>query len=143
MGVNAGGEYVAEGTTGGLGYIADRIALGERIDGEEMLDIMHHDGKIGMYSTLYLGGGGALVQDAIAATQLGLEKAKISDAFGARARAAFHQSLVKSGQMSGMGNAVKTKALREAQTKLSDLLKQRQVDLTADMKAALERGGCL
>jgi len=141
MGVNAAGEYVAEGTTGGLGYIADRIALGERIDGEQMLDIMHHDGKIGMYSTLYLGGGGALVQDAIAATQLGLEKAKISDAFGARARAAFHQSLVKSGQMSGMGNAAKTKALREAQTKLSDLLKQRQVDLTADMKAALERGG--
>ena len=140
MGVNAAGEYVAEGTTGGLGYIADRIALGERIDGEQMLDIMHHDGKIGMYSTLYLGGGGALVQDAIAATQLGLEKAKISDAFGARARAAFHQSLVKSGQMSGMGNAAKTKALREAQTKLSDLLKQRQVDLTADMKAALERG---
>ena len=140
MGVNASGEYVAEGTTGGLGYIADRIALGERIDGEEMLDIMHHDGKIGMYSTLYLGGGGALVQDAIAATQYGLEKANLSQAYSAKARAAFHQALVKSGQISGMGNAAKAKALREAQAKLSSLLGKRQVDFTAEMKAALERG---
>lgn len=140
MGVNASGEYVAEGTTGGLGYIADRIALGERIDGEELLDVMHHDGKIGMYSTLYLGGGGALVQDAIAATEYGLEQANLSHRYNAKARAAFHQALVKSGQMSGMGNAMKAKQLREAQEELAKLLKKRQIDVTADMKAALERG---
>ena len=140
MGVNAVGEYSAESTTGGLGYIADRIALGERIDGEEMLDIMHHDGKIGVYSTFYLGGGGALVQDAIAATQYGLEKANLSHAYSAKARAAFHQALIKSDQISGMGNAVKAKALREAQAKLSSLLGKRQVEFTAEMKAALERG---
>ena len=140
MGVNAAGEYSAESTTGGLGYIADRIALGERIDGEEMLDIMHHDGKIGVYSTFYLGGGGALVQDAIAATQYGLEKANLSQAYSAKARAAFHQALVKSDQLSGMGNAVKAKALRDAQAKLSSLLGKRQVEFTAEMKAALERG---
>ena len=74
---------------------------------------MHHDGKIGMYSTPYLGGGGALYRT---------PSPPLSSDWR-RQRSLTHSELehelhsislfVKSGQMSGMGNAVKTKALRE------------------------------
>ena len=86
MGVNAAGEYSAESTTGGQGdcrsYSSWRAYRRRR-------DARHHAPRREDWRILHVlsGGGGALVQDAIAATQYGLEKANLSQAYSAKARA--------------------------------------------------------
>ena len=116
MGLNAGGEYIAEGATGLLQYIFERKALGEPIDWAEAMDIAHHDGRIGIYAGLFSGGGITSVQLAKA----GIESTLFEERFNAKAQMLARAQYIRSGAMDGVENQQDHEELKRDQKKLAD-----------------------
>ncbi len=116
MGLNAGGEYIAEGATGLLQYIFERKALGEPIDWAEAMDIAHHDGRIGIYAGLFSGGGVTSVQLAAA----GIQSTFFEERFNAKAQMLALSQYIRSGAMDGVENQQDHEQLRREQKKLAD-----------------------
>ena len=116
MGVNAAGEYVAEGTTGVLQYIMERRALDEPIDWSEATDIFMHDGRIGIYAGLTSGGAVSSVQLLSAATQATL----FEERFNEKAQMLALNHYIGSGGMSGVENQRQAEQLRKLNKSLSE-----------------------
>ena len=116
LGLNVGGEYIAEGGTGMMQYILDRIVLGEPIDWSEAFDIAHHDGKIGIYAGLISGGSISSLQIAAA----GIEAKMFEERFNARAQMLALAQYMRSGAMDGVESQQDHEELRKLQQKLAD-----------------------
>ena len=116
MGLNVGGEYIAEGGTGLLQYIFERKALGEPIDWAEAMDIAHHDGRIGMYAGLFSGGAITSLQLSVA----GIESTLFEERFNAKAQMLALAQYIRSGAMDGVENQQDHEQLRRDQQKLAD-----------------------
>lgn len=116
MGLNAGGEYIAEGGTGLLQYILDRQTLGEPIDWAEAMDIAHHDGKIGIYAGLLSGGGVTSVQLAAA----GIESTLFEERFNDKAVMLAGAQYMRSGAMEGVENQRDAEQIRSLNKSLRD-----------------------
>ena len=116
MGLNVGGEYIAEGATGMLQYIFERTALGEPIDWAEAMDIAHHDGRIGIYAGLFSGGGVTSVQLAAA----GIQSTFFEERFNAKAQMLARAQYIRSGAMDGVENQQDHEELKRDQKKLAD-----------------------
>ena len=116
MGLNAGGEYIAEGGTGLLQYILDRKTLGEPIDWAEAMDIAHHDGKIGIYAGLASGGGITSVQLAAA----GIESTLFEERFNDKAVMLAGAQYMRSGAMEGVENQRDADQIRSLNKSLRD-----------------------
>ena len=116
MSLNAGGEYIAEGGTGMMQYILDRVTLDEPIDWAEAMDIAHHDGKIGIYAGLFSGGGVTAVQLASA----GIESTLFEERFNDKALMLAGAQYIRSGAMEGVENQRQAEQLRSLNKSLSD-----------------------
>lgn len=134
-GVNSVGEYAAESTTGGIQYVLTQIARGEKIDGGEMLDVMAHDGKVGMYAGLLTSSGVNTLRTAIETTASILDKAKADQKGVLR----LYASIIESGKTLGPLHEAKRAEVREAQKKVRELLQARDIQLTEDdIQAAIQ-----
>ena len=116
MSLNAGGEYIAEGGTGAMQYMLDRIALGEPIDYSEAMDIAHHDGKIGIYAGLISGGAMSGLQTSAA----GIESSLFEARFDHKARMLAMSQYINSGSMEGVENEKQAEQLRKLNQSLRD-----------------------
>jgi hypothetical protein len=135
-GINAVGEGVAEGTTGGLQYIMTQMARGEKIDGGELLDRMEHDAKIGMYAGLMMGLGSVSINTAIESTRAALNE----EYRDTQAQLRLFTSLIENDKTIGALNEAQARNVREAQKELSRLFEGRDVQLTQDDILAAMKG---
>ena len=141
LGVASFGEYVSEAGTGGLQYVAEQLATRRSIDGGELLDRMHHDGKIGFYMGLGLGSGSLTLETTAYGIANQLDPTSyIGQKIQASQRASAIASIIENGQLYGLRSSQQLRELRRAQTSLKELLEGRDISLTAEEKNSILNG---
>lgn len=141
QGVNAVGEAIAEGSTGGLQYVLEQYATKQPIDAGEFWDRVAHDAKIGVYSSFIISGGSLSVQNGTAAIMSQIDpNSYLGQKYQAKQRARVIDSIIQNGELYGVRNAQQAKSLRDAMKSLRESLDGRDVQVSKDELAKILSG---